>query len=355
VAGCSRLIERPAPAAPAAVAEPRPLPTNRFELSAPGSNVIGQLQVIRARQKDTFIDIAQAYHLGYDELVEANPKIDPWLPGEGTEIVLPTRFVLPDAPRQGLVLNIAAKRLFYFPAPRPGAAPVIYTYPISIGREGWATPLGTTRIVEKIRDPVWHVPASVRKEHAADGDPLPATVPPGPDNPLGRLAMRLAIGGDYLIHGTNKPAGIGMRMSHGCIRMNPDDIDWLFNQVPVGLPVRLVNQPVLIGTAADELLLEVHPPLEEDKTRRTDWMRRQIAAKAKRLAGAGPVDNARVARIASEQRGTPFSILAGGPDVEATLRAAPRVANIVTYEWFSKDDEKPQPALTPVTSRGAPK
>jgi L,D-transpeptidase ErfK/SrfK len=335
------------------VKEPKPLPTTRFEIAASGSNVVGRLQVIKSRQKDTFIDIAQAYHLGYDELVEANPGIDPWLPGEGKEVLLPTRFVLPDAPRQGLILNIPAKRLFYFAPARPGEPPVVYTYPISIGREGWATPLGATRIVEKIRDPVWHVPASVRKEHAADGDPLPAMVPPGPDNPLGKHAMRLAIGGDYLIHGTNKPAGIGMRMSHGCIRMNPDDIEWLFGQVPVGTPVRLVNQPILIGAADADVVVEAHPALEEDKTKRADWIRRQIVAKTKKLPPSAKVDYARVARIASEQRGAPFSVLSTGPDIEATVAAAPRVANIVTYEWFSKDNEKPQGVLTPAATRGA--
>lgn len=348
-AGCSR-PERapPAPAAAVAPAEPKPLPTTRFEIDGSGGNVIGQLQVIRSRQKDTFIDIAQAYHLGYDELVEANPKIDPWLPGDGTEILLPTRFVLPEAARKGLVLNIAAKRLFYYPVARPGERPLVYTYPISIGREGWATPLGVTKVIEKIRDPVWHVPVSVRKEHAADGDPLPAMVPPGPDNPLGKLAMRLAISGDYLIHGTNKPAGIGMRMSHGCIRMNPDDIEWLFDQVQVGIQVRLVNQPVLIGIVDDDVLLESHPPLEEDRKSRADWLKRQIAATTRKLPGATPVDPARVARISGEKRGTPFSILSGGPDIEATLRAAPRVANIVSYEWFSQDAAPEQPAGTPV-------
>ncbi len=341
VSGCSvlRLPEREPAAPPRAAPEQAPLETTHFTLTDPATSVVGGLQVIRLRQKDTFIDVAQAYHLGYDELVDANPGVDPWLPGEGTSIVLPTRFVLPEAPREGLVLNVAAKRLFYFPKAEKGAQASVYTYPISIGREGWATPLGKTKIVAKTKDPLWRVPASIRKEHAEDGDPLPPVVKPGPDNPLGRYAMRLAIPGDYLIHGTNKPAGIGMRMSHGCIRMNPDDIEWLFQQVPIGLPVHIVNQPVLIGTAAGELFLEAHPALEEDKTRRTASMLREIEKRmGKGVAPGASVDYERVARIAGAERGFPVSIMTAGKDLEATVKAAPTVTNIVTYDWFADDE-----------------
>ena len=224
----------------------------------------------------------------------------------------------------------------------------MYTFPISIGREGWATPLGTTKVASKTKDPVWRVPASIRKEHAENGDPLPAVVKPGPDNPLGHYAMRLAIPGDYLIHGTNKPAGIGMRMSHGCIRMNPDDIEWLFPQVPVGLPVHIVNQPVLVGTSGGELYLEVHPALEEDKTRRTAAMLRAIEKHMPKAAAPGAaVDYERVAEIAKEQRGVPVSIMTGGMDLEAAVKAAPRVTNIVTYDWFAGDEPEKTSAPAP--------
>ena len=333
--GCSLLRppeEPPAPAPPPVV-ELEPLSTTRFELADSSTSVVGELQRIRAREKDTFIDIAQAYDLGYDELVEANPGIDPWLPGEGTLIVLPSRFVLPDAPRQGIVLNVASKRLFYYPKAAAGKPPLVFTFPISIGREGWATPLGATKITAKTRDPVWRVPASIRKEHAENGDPLPAVVPPGPDNPLGRYAMRLAIRGDYLIHGTNKPAGVGMRVSHGCIRMNPEDIEWLFPQVAIGTPVHIVNQPLLLGAAGDALYLEAHPALEEDKTRRTDALLKAIG---KRTAAnpALQVDYDRVADVAREKRGYPLSIMTGSPDGAAAAQAARLVTNIVTYDWF---------------------
>lgn len=333
--GCSLL--QPVPEGPPAPPpEQPPLLTTLFDLPDPAVNVVGELQVLRARKEDTFIDIAQAYDLGYDELVEANPGVDPWLPGEGTSIVLPSRFVLPDAPREGIVLNVASKRLFYFPKPAKGAPAVVHTFPISIGREGWATPLGRTRVSSKKKDPVWRVPASIRKEHAENGDPLPAVVPPGPDNPLGRYAMRLAIPGDYLIHGTNKPAGVGMRVSHGCIRMNPEDIEWLFPQVAIGTPVHIVNQPVLVGSDGRGLYVEAHPGLEEDKTRRTAALLRDIE---KRLAKAGragtEVDYERVARIASDRRGYPVSIMTAGPDQDATAAAARPVTNVVSYDWFA--------------------
>lgn len=337
--GCSILFDRephyvPPPPPPPELA---PLGATRFTLDDAATNVVGELQVIRARGQDTFIDIALGYDLGYDELVEANPGIDPWLPGEGTEIILPTRFVLPDAPREGIVLNLAAKRLFYFPKAEADATPVVHTFPISIGREGWATPLGTTRIVSKRTDPEWRVPASIRKEHAEAGDPLPAVVPPGPDNPLGRHAMRLALRGDYLIHGTNKPAGIGMRASHGCIRMNPGHIEWLFPKVPIGMRVHIVNQPLLLGSAGGELLVEAHPALEEDRAQRTAALLEQIG---NRLAGLQPgamVDYERVARIVNERRGIPVSIMAAGADLDATVASARRVTNIVSYDWFTTE------------------
>lgn len=335
---CSMLQREPEPARPPpAPRAEAPLLTTLFELRDPASNVVGELQAVHTRASDTFIDLAQAYDLGYDELVEANPGVDPWLPGEGTRVVLPSRFVLPDAPRKGIVLNVASKRLFYFPQPEKGRPALVHTFPISIGREGWATPVGTTRVVSKKKDPLWRVPASIRREHAENGDPLPAVVQPGPDNPLGRYAMRLAIPGDYLIHGTNKPAGVGMRVSHGCIRMNPEDIEWLFPQVPIGTPVHIVNQPVLVGGAGGDLFVEAHPALEEDKTRRTAVLLAQIEKRlAKSAVSSTAVDYERVARIAADQRGFPVSIMARGHDTEAAVAAARLVENAVNYDWFAE-------------------
>jgi L,D-transpeptidase ErfK/SrfK len=262
------LNEREAPASALDLPPVEPIDSNAFVLASPAQSVIGEVQVILARDSDTFSDIARSYGLGYDELVDANPGVDPWIPGEGTPIVLPTQFVLPDAPREGIVLNIAAKRLFYYPAPseaerESGSARVI-TYPIGIGRVGWATPTGSASVVAKATDPAWYVPASVRAEHRAAGDPLPAVVPPGPDNPLGRHVLKLDMPG-YLLHGTNQPYGVGMRVSHGCVRLYPENIEALYAEAGIGTPVHIVNQPVLAGFRERTLYVEAHPKLEDDE------------------------------------------------------------------------------------------
>lgn len=240
-----------------------PLPRNAFALASPGQSVIGEPQVVFTRDEDTFSDLAREYGLGYDEIVAANPEIDPWLPGENTPVLLPTQYVLPMAPRQGIVLNMASKRLFYFPEVADGQAQQVLTYPIGIGRVGWETPLGETTVISKARDPHWWVPASVRKEHAEMGDPLPAVVPPGPENPLGTRVLKLDMPG-YLIHGTNQPYGVGMRVSHGCVRLYPENIEYLFELVDIGVPVTIINEPYLLGRIDDELYFEAHAPLKDD-------------------------------------------------------------------------------------------
>ena len=232
-----------------------------YDLPPDGNDVVGAVTTVTAREEDTLLDIARRHGLGYEDIVRANPDVDTWLPGEGTEVVLPTRYVLPPGPRSGVVLNLAEYRLYYYPAPKPGETAVVMTYPISIGRMDWETPLGRTSIVSKVTNPSWYPPESIRAEHAADGDPLPRIVPPGPDNPLGKHAMRLGLPG-YLIHGTNRPDGVGMRVTHGCIRMFPEDIDYLFGRVSVDTAVRIINEPVKVGWNGDELVVEVHRTLE---------------------------------------------------------------------------------------------
>ncbi|MEJ2257692.1 MAG: L,D-transpeptidase family protein [Woeseiaceae bacterium] len=235
-----------------------------YELPPPGQDVIGTVATITARYEDTLVDIARRHGLGYYDLVRANPGVNVWLPGAGTEIVLPSRFVLPPGPRAGLVLNLAEYRMYYFPEPEPGKPAYVYTYPMSIGRMDWETPLGSTKIVAMAKDPAWYPPQSVRDEHEADGDPLPRVVPPGPENPLGTRALRLGLPG-YLIHGTNRPAGVGMRVSHGCVRMFPEDIEFLFDHIRVQTQVRIINVPVKIGWDGNELVAEVHPLLESSQ------------------------------------------------------------------------------------------
>ncbi|MEO1594663.1 MAG: L,D-transpeptidase family protein [Pseudomonadota bacterium] len=248
-----------------------------FEITDAAQSVYGEVQVIEARDADTFSDIARSYGLGYDELVHANPEVDPWLPGAGTRIVLPTRFVLPDAPREGIVLNIAAKRLFAFQAATETAPATVTSYPIGIGRVGWATPIGSSEVIAKATDPAWYVPASVRAEHRALGDPLPAIVPPGPDNPLGRHVLKLDMPG-YLLHGTNQPYGVGMRVSHGCVRLYPEDIEVLYGVTGLGTRVTIVNEPVSVGVRDGVTYVVVHPQLEDDERAWQDLAAAGLAA-----------------------------------------------------------------------------
>ena len=228
-----------------------------------GDTVVGEMAKTYARADQTLPDIARIHDIGFYDIKQANPKVDTWMPGEKTEVVLPKRFVLPVAPQTGIVVNVPEMRLYYYPAGQKGEVRQVYTYPIGIGREGWATPYITTKIAQKKKDPAWYPPESIRAEHAREGHPLPRVVAPGPENPLGAFAMRLGLP-SYLIHGTNKPYGVGMRVSSGCIRLYPEDIEALFAMVPVSTPVRIVNQPYKIGTLNGEIFLEASEYLEED-------------------------------------------------------------------------------------------
>ena len=240
-----------------------PISRNYFVLESPEQSVIGSPQIVYTSEENTLSDLAREYGLGYDEIIAANPDVDPWLPGEGTPVLLPTQYVIPDVPREGIVLNIASKRLFYFPEAEEGRPQTVMTYPIGIGRVGWETPLGESQVVSKAVDPTWYVPASVRQEHAEAGNPLPSVVPPGPDNPLGSRVLKLDMPG-YLIHGTNQPYGVGMRVSHGCIRLYPENIELLYDLVEIGNPVLIINEPYLLGRTNGELYFEAHEPLEDD-------------------------------------------------------------------------------------------
>jgi L,D-transpeptidase ErfK/SrfK len=234
-----------------------------YELKDGEPPVFGSVEHIRAVFEDTLPDLARFNSLGYEEIVRANPGIDPWLPGVGTEIAIPGRRILPPGPYEGIVVNLPEHRLYYFPKRKKNGPQLVVTYPVSIGKMDWHTPLGESRIIAKTKKPSWRPPESVRKEHAERGEPLPLVVPPGPDNPLGEYAMRLDIKpGSYMIHGTNNPIAVGMAVTHGCIRMYPEDIAALFSQVPVGTKVRLISEPVKVAYVNGELLLEVHPPVD---------------------------------------------------------------------------------------------
>ena len=243
----------------------------------PDESVVGGVEIHKAGFDDTVLDVARRFGMGIEEMQLANPGVDLWLPGEGTEIRLPSRFVLPSGPRQGIVINVPEMRLYYYP--KDGGR--VRTWPIGIGRLEYETPLGKTSVVAKKVRPVWYPTDTIREEYAARGEPLPRMVLPGPDNPLGSHAIYLGLP-TYLIHGTNRPYSIGMRVSFGCVRLYPEDIVELYDLVAPGTPVRLVDERVKAGWLADELHLEVHPnpdlPAEEARPSMTDAVRAIIKA-----------------------------------------------------------------------------
>ena len=327
LSGCAGWQPNEPPEVTPSAAPTQPFALNTFELKA-DTEVIGRMYFTRVQGEETLRDIARAYDLGYDDIAAANPGVDPWTPAEGERIILPLAHVLPDAPREGIVINLAARRLFYYPPVADSEPQRVVTHPIGIGREGWSTPLGKTVIAQKHVDPPWTVPASIRREHAAGGDPLPAVVPPGPDNPLGSHALRLGWS-SILIHGTNKPAGIGMRVSHGCIQLYPEDIVTLFADVPVGTPVTVVDQPYLVGYGPDGLLLEAHTPATAASGKNGAAKLEQAIEAAQASEPAverAPVNQERVLAYAGQKAGYPLPIAEGTPESErylAELPAAP--------------------------------
>ena len=272
-----------------------------FPLPPSDMDLIGTITHTLARQQDTLLDIAKQFNIGQTEISISNPEVDRWLPGEKTRITLPTRYILPSTDRLGIVLNIPEMRLYYYAPTKQRKQRTIETFPVSIGRMDWKTPLGDTKVIAKSTRPVWRPPESIKKEHAEAGDPLPDVVPAGPDNPLGNYAIRLNIPG-YLIHGTNKPLGIGMRVTHGCVRMDPVDIQSLFPKIAIGTKVQIVNQPLKMGWFADSLYLEVHPPLEEDITNR-NWLQDQFDQLISDVSNVVPVKlNQQQIKIAMKQQ-----------------------------------------------------
>ncbi|MFN2361671.1 MAG: L,D-transpeptidase family protein [Marinobacter sp.] len=219
-------------------------------------DLAGELSVMSTRYEDTFAAIGNRDSLGYLELVKANPGVDPWLPGEGTRITVPRHYVLPDGKREGIVINLAEYRLYYF------TENSVQVYPVGVGTEDNPSPLTDAEVTMPLESPAWYPPASIRAEYEASGDYLPRMIPPGPNNPLGTHALMLSEKG-YLIHGTNKLFGVGMQVSHGCFRMYNEDISRFVYEVRKGTPVRVINEPVKIGLNGSEVWMEVHRP-EED-------------------------------------------------------------------------------------------
>jgi len=232
-----------------------------FTLPPDGGSLIGQDQQIQSQSSDTLLGLARKYSVGYWEIQEANPKVDMWLPGQGTNIIIPGRFIVPPVEHRGIVVNLPQHRLFYFPKPRRHDQPIVITYPVSPGEGNFPTPVGVTRIVRKVPHPVWIPTKHILEAHAAAGDPIPKIWPAGPDNPMGEWALETSLShGEIYIHGTNNPMAIGMSVTHGCVRLYPEDIAALYPVVRVGTPVTIVNVPVLASLQEGQLYLEVHPP-----------------------------------------------------------------------------------------------
>lgn len=278
-------------------------------LPADGGDLIGRLETITVAGEETLADVARAHNIGHVEIRLANPDVEFWLVTPGTRVVLPKRYILPEARHEGLVLNVPEMRLYYFPRPCTGKTDCsVLTYPVSIGQQDWRTPLGTTRVTAKVPNPTWRPPESIRKEAAANGKYLPEAIPPGPDNPLGAYALYLDLPG-YRIHGTNRPYGVGMRVTHGCVRMYPEDIESLFELIAVGTKVQIVNQPVKFGWSGDTLFMEVHPPLEEDAEGNAQ-LKVKALARLEEIAAARPFElyGREFLRALDEQRGIPVAI-----------------------------------------------
>ena len=314
--------------------------------AAPASEqLIGRLAAVRVREGDSLPDIARHFGLGHDAVKEANPGADVWAPPAGSRVLLPRMFILPDAPRQGIVINLAAMRLFHF----TGRNRPVVTYPVGIGEEGRSTPMGGMWIERKAVRPTWYVPASIRRDHAQRGDPLPSEVPPGPDNPLGEYALYLSRP-SYVIHGTNKPFSIGMRATNGCIRLYPEDVEKLYRAVPVKTPVHIVNQPYLVGRAGGMLYLEAHAPQEEldaaDVEKKLYARLRDMERRETRR-----LDWKRVEETVTQARGIPVPVLEGGGGLEAMIVAAedlprparlngqPLVPPMKAGAWYVRADE----------------
>lgn len=233
---------------------------SEFPLPPKGHDIVGQIQTAAVQPGDTFASIAQKYNVTYAGMVEANPGIDAAKPTPGTVLVIPSQYVLPDVARKGIVINLAELRLYYYPKNEN----VVYTYPIGIGVEGWNVQPGPAKIVQKQKDPTWYPTPDVRAELKAKGFDIPAYIKAGPDNPLGGYMLRLSHW-TYLIHGCVDPTTIGRRSSSGCFRMYPEDIQTVFNMVPVGTPVNIINEPYKIGWQDNQLYMEAHLPLQESQ------------------------------------------------------------------------------------------
>lgn len=305
-----------------------------FPLPLDNQSLIGQIEIIEVSATETLLDVARRYSIGFSEMVAANPDVDPWLPDAGQKVVIPSQYILPDAPREGVVVNLPEMRLYFYPPAAPGEARVVMTYPLGIGSEGRSIPFTFAKITEKKIKPSWIVPESIRAEHAAAGDPLPKIVPPGKDNPLGDYAMRLGQS-SYLIHGTNSPYSIGKRVSHGCLRMYPEDIADFFPLIASGTPVRIIDQPYKSGWSDNALYLEAHPPMKDSSPDNGNNLTLMVRAIASDTSGQlNSKSWERAERIALQSKGVPTQVYRQGEEVVlASIEETP-ISLVTPRAWM---------------------
>ncbi len=304
-----------------------------------GGDVVGRLAVVRVEKGDTLPDIARHFSLGVNALGAANPGVDMWLPKAGECVTLPLRFILPDAPRKGIVINLASMRLFHYRGDK--RSPVVATYPVGVGTDERPTPTGQMRVVRKVTRPTWYVPASIAEDHRKKGDILPPAVLPGPLNPLGEHALYLSRS-TYLIHGTNKPASIGLNATNGCLRLYPEDVKRLYEGTPVNTPVCIVDQPYLVGQRNGIVYLEVHASAEDTDAGELKKMYGKLKAIEKKTGRA--FDREKIDKVLAEARGVPVPIFETeqGRWVEQTievrhpdkLSGRPEMPELKTGAWY---------------------
>jgi L,D-transpeptidase ErfK/SrfK len=321
---------------------PRELVTHVFDASgdmATQQSVIGASQIHVIEKGDTFLDLARSYDLGYNELVAANPGVDPWLPAVGTRLVVPSEWILPAGAREGIVVNIPEMRLYYYlPPARGNGATSVVSYPVGLGRQEWRTPKADFRIRGKTKNPVWVLPETVKIERIAEKGFAEDSIPGGhPDNPLGRHRLELTIGA-YAIHGTNKLWGVGMQVSHGCVRLYPEDIAALFPLAEVGAKGRFDYQPVKIGVKNGRVLAEVH----EDIYGHTPWLWLEAQA-AVRASGLGRyIDEAKLQAAVEAAAGIPTDVgLSQWPAPPPEILRASANSGVTVSSSFSGNDVRP--------------
>lgn len=309
--------------ATAALALSAAAPGATYDLPTDGSTVVGKIQIVLPSPDNTLLDIARHFDVGYQEIALANPGVSVWVPGASAKIVVPLQLILPPGSWHGIVVNIAAHRLYYFPPARKGEPRQVHTYPVGIAREGWSTPRGDTEVIAKYRDPAWLVPLRTRHERALNGESgLPEYFAPGPDNPMGMLAIALGFRGIY-IHGTNRPWGVGMRSSHGCLHLYPEDALQLFSLVQSGTPVRIIDEPFLVGNDRGRWVMASYPLVAEYPNARSPFTRafETVGAtiSAQTAPPPGEIAWERVQRAVDDPQVVPLAIYADQPDLAQWL------------------------------------